>query len=131
MLLLFLCFKIFTHAPSLFLSTSVFNLMAHLLKPFNVQLNTKALSDSILLLCSPNATQVEDLNLMNMRYYNRTVCQIWNPFIPDEKKNLECSSLQNTVTDTHHFLKMFKYFFFKLFFTKIQFQINFLFQLSS
>lgn len=33
---------------------------------------------------------------MNMRYYSR-VCQIWNPFIFNEKKNLEWVSLQNIV----------------------------------
>ena len=50
--------------------TSVYNLMADLLKPFNVQWNTKALW-----YYSPGATLlVEDLNLMNMRYYWSLLC---------------------------------------------------------
>ena len=61
---------------------------------------------------------------MNMRYYNRTVCQIWNPFIPDEKKNLECASLQNTVT--HHVLEKE----WGDMSGSVQFKINFQFQLS-
>ena len=59
--------------------------MAHLLKPFNAQ-RTQRHSDSIL-----QAEQVEDLNLMNMRYYR--VCQIWNPLFTMKRGNSTSTEL--------------------------------------
>ena len=116
---------------SLFLSTSVFNLMAHLLKPFNVQLNTKALSDSILLHPLPMRRKLKiwiwwicDITTEQSAKFGILLFQmkrkIWSVRVYKIR-------LQTHITSQN----VPKYFLSQTIFYQIQFQINFLFQLSS